>query len=289
MTDAAPIPLRSALYVPASNARAMAKAGGLPADALILDLEDAVAPAAKTAAREALAHAPAARILLLRVNAAGTPWHAQDMAAAGRLRPDGVVLPKVGGAGEVAAAVAALPGVPVWAMIETPAGVLAAPEIAAAPGTGGLVMGTNDLAAELRATGRGAMGYALERTVLAARAAGVPALDGVCNALRDVAALREECAHGRALGFDGKTLIHPAQIAVVNDAFGPSAAEVALARRRIAAVAEARARGAGVAVLDGAIVEELHAAEARRVLALAGAAGGAAPPGEAMAGPGAGG
>ncbi len=286
MTDRAPIPLRSALYVPASNARAMAKAGGLPADALILDLEDAVAPQAKAAAREALARAPAGRFVLLRVNGAGTPWHAADMAAAARLRPDGVLLPKVGAAEAVARAAAALPGLPVWAMIETPAGVLAAPEIAAAPGVGGLVMGTNDLAAELRAAGRAAMGHALERTVLAARAAGVPALDGVCNALRDEGALAAECAHGRALGFDGKTLIHPAQIAAANAAFGPSAAEVALARRRIGAVAAARARGDGVAVLDGEIVEALHAAEARRILALAEAAGGAGL-GEAMAGPGA--
>ena len=286
MTETAPRPFRSVLYVPASNARAMAKAAGLPVDALILDLEDAVAPEAKEGAREALrGAAPGPGFRLVRVNGAGTPWYEGDLALVRELRPDAVLLPKVAGPGDVAAAAGALPeGVAVWAMIETPAGVLAAEAIAAAPRVGGLVMGTNDLAAELRAAGRAAMGHALQRTVLAARAAGVVAVDGVCNALRDEDALRAECEEGRRLGFDGKTLIHPAQVAAANAAFGPSAAEVALARRRIDAFAAAERAGQGVAVLDGAIVENLHVAEARRVLALAGALGGdpamAEPPAE---------
>ena len=282
MTRSAHHPFRSVLYVPASNARAMAKAGTLPVDALILDLEDAVAPDAKERARDAArgARIPAGLFRLLRVNAAGTPWHEDDLALAAELRPDAVLLPKAGAAADVAAAAEALPeGTRLWAMIETPAGVLAAPEIAAAPRMGGLVMGTNDLAAELRASGRPAMAHALQRTVLAARAAGIVAVDGVCNAFRDEDALRAECAEGRALGFDGKSLIHPAQVAAANEVFGPSEAEVALARRHIEAFAAAEAEGRGVAVLDGAIVENLHVAEARRVLAAAGAPG----PDEAMA------
>ena len=272
MTRSAHRPFRSVLYVPASNARAIAKAGTLPVDALILDLEDAVAPDAKEGARAALrgAEAPAGCFRLLRINGAGTPWHEGDLALAAELRPDAVLLPKAGGPGDVATATGTLPEeVALWAMIETPAGVLAADAIAAAPRMGGLVIGTNDLAAELRASGRAAMAHALQRTVLAARAARIAAIDGVCNAFRDEDALRAECAEGRALGFDGKSLIHPAQVAIANEVFGPSEAEVALARRRIEAFAAAEAKGRGVAVLDGAIVENLHVAEARRVLAMA--------------------
>ena len=279
MTAAAVRPFRSALYVPASNGRAMAKAAGLPVDAVILDLEDAVAPAAKDAAREALRAAEPWRgpFRLLRVNGAGTPWHEADMALAAEIAPDAVLLPKVGGPRDVADAAEALPGsVAIWAMIETPAGVLAAEAIAAAPRMGGLVMGTNDLAKELRCRGRAAMAYALQRTVLAARGAGIAALDGVCNALRDEDALRAECAEGRAMGFDGKTLIHPAQLDVANAAFGPSGEEVELARRQVDAFAAAEAEGRGVAVLDGAIVENLHVEEARRILAMAEATGGVA-------------
>ena len=271
-------PLRSVLYVPADKPRAMEKAVGLEADAIILDLEDAVAPEAKDGARDALAGAlerdGGRKLRLLRVNGADTGWHVADMELARRLRPDAVLLPKVGRAEEVALAGGGLPeGVAVWAMIETPAGVLAAPEIAAAPRMGGLVVGTNDLAKELRTQGRAALSYALQRTVLAARAAGIAAVDGVCNAFRDADALAAECAEGRAFGFDGKSLIHPSQIAAANAAFGPSKEEIDLARRQIAAFEAAEAEGRGIAVLDGRIVEALHVAEARRVMAMAEAVG----------------
>ncbi|MGR3542327.1 MAG: HpcH/HpaI aldolase/citrate lyase family protein [Hasllibacter sp.] len=270
-----PRPLRSALYVPASNARAMAKAAGLGADAILYDLEDAVAPAAKPAARDSLRSAladPTGRALrIVRVNAPGTPWHEDDMAAVWDLRPDGVLIPKVEDPATVADA-GEREGIPIWAMIETPRGVLAADGIAAAPGMAGLVAGTNDLAAELGASGRSAMSFSLQRIVLAARAAGIAALDGVCNAFRDTDALRAECEDGRALGFDGKTLIHPAQVPVANETFGPSAEEVDLARRQIAAFRDAEADGSGIAVLDGRIVENLHVRAARRVLAMAEAA-----------------
>ena len=267
-------PHRSVLYVPADKPRAMEKAAGLDADAVIFDLEDAVAPEAKDDARDHLADALGRdwgrKLRLVRVNGAGTPWHGSDLALAERTRPDAVLLPKVGGAEAVALAAGALPRqVAVWAMIETPAGVLAAPAIAAAPRMGGLVMGTNDLAKELRSHGRAALACALQRTVLAARAAGIVAIDGVCNAFRDEDALRAECAEGRAFGFDGKSLIHPLQIAVANAAFGPSEEEIDLARRQIAAFEAAEAEGKGVAVLDGRIVESLHVAEARRVMAMA--------------------
>ena len=271
-------PLRSVLYVPADKPRAMEKAAGLDADAVIFDLEDAVAPDAKDGARDALAEALdrdwGRKLRLLRVNGADTGWHGADMALAADLRPDAVLLPKVGKSGAVACAAGTLPeDVALWAMIETPAGVLTAPEIAAAPRMGGLVMGTNDLAKELRTRGRPALSHALQHTVLAARAAGIAAIDGVCNAFRDEDALRAECAEGRALGFDGKSLIHPAQIAAANEVFGPSAEEVDLARRQIEVFEAAEAEGKGIAVLDGRIVENLHVAEARRVMAMAEAVG----------------
>lgn len=275
MTQAPDRPLRSALYVPASNERALLKAPGAGADAILYDLEDAVAPAAKAAARQALAGAlavPGPALRIVRVNAPGTPWHDDDMAAVADLSPGGVLLPKVESARAIAAAHDRT-GLPVWAMAETPLGILNAESIAAAPAMAGLVAGTNDLAAELRAEGRAALSHALQRIVLAARAHGVAALDGVCNAFRDEGALRAECAEGRALGFDGKTLIHPAQIAPANAAFGPSEAEVALARRRIEAFEAAEGDGSGIAVLDGQIVENLHVRAARRIIALAGAAG----------------
>ncbi|PRY92689.1 (3S)-malyl-CoA thioesterase [Hasllibacter halocynthiae] len=275
MTDPAPRPVRSALFVPASSPRALAKAPGAGADAVIYDLEDAVAPAAKPAARDALAGAlatPGPALRIVRVNGLGTPWHEDDLQAVRALAPDGVLIPKAEGPAAVAKARDGT-GLPVWAMIETPSGVLRAPAIAAAEGLAGLVAGTNDLAAELRAEGRPAMALALQGIVLAARAAGVVALDGVCGAFRDADALRAECAEGRRLGFDGKTLIHPVQVAAANAAFGPSDEEVALARRRIEAFEAMLAQGAGVAVLDGRIVENLHVRAARRILAIAGAAG----------------
>jgi citrate lyase beta subunit len=271
-----PRPLRSALYVPGSNARALEKAAALPVDAVLVDLEDAVAPDAKPAAREAALAAPVPRGLrVLRVNGAGTPWHEDDLAAAARLDPDAVLLPKAGSGRDVAE-VARRTGLPVWAMVETPAGVLAAAGIAeavaATGGIGVLVMGTNDLAKELgarHAPDRAPMAASLGLCVLAARAHGIGCLDGVFNAFRDEDGLRAECAQGRAMGFDGKTLIHPAQIAAANEAFAPGAEEVETARREIEAFEAAQAEGRGVAVLDGRLIEALHVETARATLARA--------------------
>ena len=263
-------PLRSVLYVPADKPRALDKVRGLPVDAVIVDLEDAVAPEAKPAARDAIAAVLAQdwgdRLVLLRVNAADTGWHDADMDAARSAgfgapgRP--ILLPKVGAAEDVPE-----DGV-YWAMIETPAGVDDVAAIAAS--CGGLVMGTNDLAKEL-GTGddpsRLPLLHALQASVLGARMAGVPIVDGVYNAFRDEDGLRAEAEQGRAWGFDGKSLIHPAQVAVANAVFGPSEAEVDLARRRIEAFEAAQAEGRGVAVLDGRIVENLHVDSARAILA----------------------
>ena len=269
-------PFRSVLYIPGSNPRALEKALDLPADAIIFDLEDAVAPDEKDGARatlaETLVHADfGPRYRIVRVNAAETRWGEADLAMAAEAAPDAVLLPKVGGPQDVAAAAARIPApTAIWAMMETPGGILRAAEIAAAPRMGGLVLGTNDLAKELgcrdRADRMPLMG-ALQTCLMAARAAGIPCIDGVFNAFRDEEGLRTECAQGRDLGMDGKTLIHPAQLATANAAFAPDAEEVALARRRIAAYEAALAEGAGVAVLDGRIVENLHVDSARRTLA----------------------
>ncbi|WP_308916058.1 CoA ester lyase [Jannaschia sp. LMIT008] len=267
-------PVRSVLYVPGSNERALDKARGLPVDAIVFDLEDAVAPEAKGDARDALRGALSqggyrARLLLVRVNGAGTPWGSDDLSAFAQAECDGILLPKVDGPDDVAAAAARTPK-PIWAMMETPRGIVNAARIADAPRTGGLVLGTNDLAKDLGcAPGPDRMPLmgALQACLLAARAAGIPCIDGVYNALRDADGLRAECEQGRALGFDGKTLIHPAQLAVANAVFAPSPEEVDHARRTIAAFDEAAARGQGVAVLDGRIVENLHVDTARRTLA----------------------
>lgn len=268
-------PWRSVLYIPGSNARALEKARTLPADALILDLEDAVAPAEKPAARAAVAAGLAAggygaRAILVRVNGLDTPWGGGDVAALAAAGGDGLLLPKVQGPEDLDHLAALAPGCRLWAMLETPRGVLAAAAVAAHPALAGVVMGTNDLAKDLGcrlAPGRAALLPALAHCLLAARAAGRVAIDGVWNALDDAAGLSAECAQGRDLGFDGKSLIHPGQIAAANAAFAPSEAEIALARRQIAAHAEAEARGRGIAVLDGRIVETLHVAAARRLLA----------------------
>jgi citrate lyase subunit beta / citryl-CoA lyase len=277
-------PRRSALYVPASNARALEKARALPADVLLLDLEDAVAPAAKEEARRcavaALAHGGFGhRELVLRVNGGGTPWGAADLAAAARARADAVLLPKVESAEAVRDAERALvaagapPELALWCMIETPRGVLAAAAIAAAsPRLACLVAGTSDLVKELGARptpGRAEVLASLQLMLLAARAEGLCALDGVQLDLADDAGLDAACRQGRELGFDGKTLVHPRQLAAANRHFAPDPAEVEEARRIVAAHAEAEARGQGVAVLDGRVVEALHVAAARRRLALA--------------------
>ncbi len=277
-------PRRSVLYVPGSNPRALEKARTLAADALILDLEDAVAPSVKDEARRLLFGAIEQggyghRELVVRVNGAATPWGAPDLEAAARSKADAVLLPKVERGAAVLAAERALvaAGAPaslsLWCMIETPRGVLAAPEIAAAsPRLACLVSGTNDLVKDLHARhtpDRAAVQTSLGLLLLAARANGLSALDGVHADLADLAGFEAACRQGRDLGFDGKTLVHPKTIAAANRIFAPAEAEVALARRIIAAHAAAEAAGQGVVVVDGRLVETLHVEEARRAVALA--------------------
>jgi citrate lyase subunit beta/citryl-CoA lyase len=277
-------PRRSALYMPGSNARALEKARTLDADVLLLDLEDAVAPAAKAEARRLVLAAVAAggygrRELVIRVNGAATPWGAEDLVAAARSGADAVLLPKVESADEVLAAAGALraagapPGLGLWAMIETPRGVLAAPAIAAAsPRLTCLVAGTSDLSKDLRArqtAGRAELLTALSMTVLASRAHGLACLDGVQLDLADEAGFEAQCRQGRDLGFDGKTLIHPKTIAAANRAFSPDPGELEAARRVLGAHAEAEASGQGVVVVDGRLVEALHVEAAKRLLVLA--------------------
>ncbi len=270
--------------MPGSNARALDKARTLDADVLIFDLEDAVAPAQKEAARAAIAVALdrggyGPRELALRVNALATEWGAADLAFAATLPVDGVLLPKVEGAEEVTRAVAALNAagarekLRLWCMIETPRGFLHAEAIASSsPRIAGLVMGTADLAKDLRAqetTDRSALLPALGLGLLAARAYGLAALDGIHADLDDDAGFEAACRQGRALGFDGKSLIHPKTITAANRIFAPSPEELARARRMIAAHDEAVAKGSGVTLVDGRLVERLHIEEARRLLALA--------------------
>lgn len=272
-------PYRSALYLPASNARALDKARDLPADAIIFDLEDAVAPAEKAAARGALRDALARdygnRARIVRINGFDSEW-GRDDAAAFATGADAVLVPKVNGPADLDAVAAVVPGAPLWAMLETAAGVLNAAAIAAHPRLGGLVMGTNDLARELGCRDRAdrmPLLPALGMCLLAARARGRVILDGVYNAFRDADGLRAECAQGRDMGFDGKTLIHPAQIDIANAVFAPTEDEIALSRRRIEAFDAALAEGWGIAVLDGRIVENLHVETARATLDRAAAIG----------------
>jgi (3S)-malyl-CoA thioesterase len=272
-------PLRSVLYIPGSKERALEKARGLAADAIIFDLEDAVAPEEKATARALLAETLAAggygqRMRIVRINGLGTDWGRADAEAAAAMDCDAVLVPKADGPSDVAAVRAMVGDKPVWAMMETPRGCLNALAIAEAPGMAGFVMGTNDLAKELGARFRAdrlPMVAALGACLMAARAAGIPCIDGVYNAFRDEDGLRAECEQGRDMGMDGKTLIHPAQIDVANAVFAPSPDEVALAERQIAAFDAAVAAGQGVAVVDGKIVENLHVASARALLARAGA------------------
>ena len=272
-------PYRSALYLPASNARALEKARDLPADAIIFDLEDAVAPAEKAAARGALRDALGrdygSRARIVRINGFDSEW-GRDDAAAFATGADAVLVPKVNGPADLDAVAAVAPGTPLWAMLETAAGVLNAAAIAGHPRLGGLVMGTNDLAREVGCRDRAdrmPLLPSLGLCLLAARARGRVILDGVYNALRDADGLRAECAQGRDLGFDGKTLIHPAQIDIANAVFAPTEDEIALSRRRIEAFDAALADGRGVAVLDGRIVENLHVETARATLDRAAAIG----------------
>ena len=278
-------PRRSVLYMPASNERALEKAKTIPCDGLILDLEDAVAPDAKEAARSAACAAAASgeygrREVTIRVNGADTEWHADDLAAACAAGPDGIVVPKVSSADEVRALVLAMErhGVPdhtaLWAMVETPRAMLHAEEIAAASDRlSVLVMGTNDLAKELfpgmhpgHVPGRAPLLTGLSLALLAARATGTAILDGVYNDVRDNDGFLAECRQGRQMGFDGKTLVHPAQVEGANAAFAPSEQAVADARGILQAWEDGR--GSGVVTFNGRMVESLHVQSARRTLAM---------------------
>jgi citrate lyase beta subunit len=269
-------PRRSVLYLPANRESAVAKARTLAVDCVILDLEDAVQPDAKPEARaRALAAAGldwGRRELLLRVNGLETAWAEADYAAARDGGFAGVVAPKIGSGEEARRAVALAGGLPVWAMIETPAGVLAAAETARVEGVVALVAGLGDLGKELRASpdmGRQAFLYALSAMVMAARAAGRLVFDGVYMDIRDEAGLVVEAEQGLRLGFDGKTLVHPAQVEPVNRVFSPSEAQLAAARGLIAAYEDALAGGRGVATYEQRLIEVLHVADARRLLAFA--------------------
>lgn len=281
-------PRRSVLYMPGSNARALEKARSLPADAVILDLEDAVAPDMKDTARRQVAEAVRAggygqREVIIRVNAPDTPWGEADLAAAADAAPDAILVPKVSDAatlamiGERLAARGTPERTRVWAMIETPLAILNIAEIAAAGRDGRtrlacFVMGTNDLAKETRARfvpGRAPMLPWLALALAAARAHGLDIVDGVYNDLADEAGYRLECEQGRDLGFDGKTLIHPNQIALANAVFAPAEAEVTRARQIIAAFDLPENASKGAIALDGRMVERLHAEMARRTVALA--------------------
>jgi citrate lyase subunit beta / citryl-CoA lyase len=277
-------PRRSLLYIPGSNPRALEKARTLPADGFIIDLEDAVAPEMKEGARAIVAAALAAggwgpREVVLRVNPLDGPWGHGDLAIAATLPIQAVLLPKVESAervnltGSMLEALGARPDLQLWCMLETPLGILEARAIAAAgPRLAALVMGTADLTKDLRAAttrDRLPLLTALGLVLLAARAYGLAALDGVHLDLKDDEGFLAACRQGRELGFDGKTLIHPKQIAAANAAFAPSPEEVAWSRRIIAAHAAATAAGKGVVLVEGRLVENLHVENARRLVALA--------------------
>lgn len=270
-------PWRSVLYIPGSKERALEKATTLQADAIIFDLEDAVAIDEKPKARALLAETLAtrdygARARIVRINGLDTEWGRDDVAAFVGAKIEAILIPKVNGPEDVEAVAKLIPGVDLWAMMETPLGMLNAAAIAAHPRLKGMVMGTNDLAKDLGTRFRAdrlPMMAGLGLCLLAARAHGVTIVDGVFNAFKDAEGLRVECEQGRDMGFDGKTLIHPDQLGVANAAFAPSEAEVDLARRQIEAFEAATAAGQGVAVVDGKIVENLHIVTAKATLAKA--------------------
>jgi len=272
-------PLRSVLYMPSSNERALEKAKTIACDGLILDLEDAVAPDAKPAAREAACAATASgeygrRTVTIRVNGIGTEWHDADLAAASQAGPDAIVVPKVNSADEVQRLVAAMEaaGAPehtkLWAMVETPVAILHAEEIArASDRLTAFVLGTNDLVKELYAEhvpGRAPILPSLHLALLAGRAAGIAVVDGVWNNVKDTEGFLEECEQGRQMGFDGKTLIHPGQVEGANAAFAPSEQAVEDARGLIRAWEDGA--GSGVVTYNGRMVENLHVESARRTL-----------------------
>jgi citrate lyase subunit beta/citryl-CoA lyase len=277
-------PRRSVLYMPGANERALDKAKSLPADALILDLEDAVAPDAKVEARERVCAAAGsgeygAREITIRVNSIETQWHADDLRAVAEAGPSAVVVPKINSVADVQQIEKGLEagGAPdhtmIWAMVETPVAMLHAEEIAAASERlTVLVMGTNDLAKELHAEhvpGRMPLLTGLGLCLLAARATGKVILDGVYNDIKDEDGFAAECRQGREMGFDGKTLIHPSQLEPCNRIFAPSEDEVTSSREIIDAFEAATAEGRGVVTVNGRMIENLHVDNARRVLAVA--------------------
>ena len=274
-------PLRSVLYMPSSNERALEKAKSIACDGLILDLEDAVAPDAKPAARESAAAAAASgdygrRTVTIRVNGLGTQWHDDDIVAASQAGPAAIVVPKVDSADDVARLVTAMEnaGAPdhtlLWAMVETPVAILDALAIArSSERIGAFVLGTNDLVKELYAEhvpGRAPILPSLHIALLAGRAAGIAVIDGVYNDVKDTEGFLAECEQGRQMGFDGKTLIHPGQVEGANRAFAPSEQAVEDARGLIAAWEDGK--GAGVVTFNGRMVENLHVESARRTLAI---------------------
>jgi citrate lyase subunit beta / citryl-CoA lyase len=279
-------PRRSLLFMPGSNARALEKARNLPVDGVILDLEDAVAPDAKALARDQIAQAVAAqgfgkREVLIRINALDTPWWIDDLAMAGKAKPDGILVPKISSVADLKAIGDRLskadPSIRVWAMIETARAVLDADEIAAASRDSatrlaGFVFGPNDISRETRIRmkpGRAEMIPMITHCVLATRAHGLEILDGPYSDIANIDGFAAECAQGRDLGFDGKTLIHPSHIQACNAIFTPPAEEVELARKIIAAFERPENAARGAIQLDGRMVERLHADMARRTIAIA--------------------
>ena len=278
-------PRRSVLYMPGANIRALEKAKTLPADSLILDLEDAVAPDSKSIARDnirkALESGFGHREAVVRINGLNTPWGLDDLKAFANTKANAIVLPKVESAQqiqEVAKLLSELNApdeITIWAMIETPKAIFKLEEIASAhPKLEALVLGTSDLVKDLHARhtlDRTETLTALSLSVMAARAYGLCVLDGVHLSLDDEAGLKQSCVQGRNMGFDGKTLIHPSHIALANETFGPSTQEIEEAEQRIAAYETAVSSGAGIAVLNGKLIEELHIQDAKRLLTLAAA------------------
>lgn len=282
-------PRRSVLYMPGSNARALEKSRTIDADALILDLEDAVAPDAKEVARKQVCEAVVAggfghREVAIRVNGLDTPWGSEDLKAAAAAMPDAILVPKISSAAMIHEIEALLdkakvaPHTRLWAMMETPLGILSALEIAgSSKRLEVLVMGTNDIAKELHAAhvpGRVPMLFSLSQCLLAARAHGLTIVDGVYNDIKNEEGFAAECVQGMQMGFDGKTLIHPTQVAPCNSVFSPSEAELEMARRIIVAFDEATAQGKGVVTVDGRMIENLHVDNAKRAVALAAAISG---------------
>jgi len=277
-------PRRSVLYMPGSNARALEKARTLDADALILDLEDAVSPDAKELARKQVCDAVIAggfghREIAIRVNGLDTPWGQDDLKAAAAAKPDAILVPKISSAAMIQEIEGLLEKAGVashtrlWAMMETPLGILRALEIAgSSKRLAVLVMGTNDIAKELHAAhvpGRVPMLASLSTCLLAARAHGLVIVDGVYNDIKNAEGFEAECLQGMQMGFDGKTLIHPNQVEPCNKVFSPSDAEIEMAHKIIAAFEEAKAQGKGVATVDGRMIENLHVDNAKRAVAMA--------------------